>query len=201
MNKSIVTVMLTALLSGCGSENDRDLPCPPTPIAIDINAVDLSINNGEYQANSLITYDKLTFDFETIGDPVYGEGDEYDSQQEYRADCVITAVIIGADNSLTQFNIYSSADFNSELSAGMSLNQVFTVTNIDSGDFQTYYQNDEALTLAQLQEGLPFDAPRYFTLKLNQAPEFESSHIFYIELGIDEEPILLETAELFISDD
>ncbi|MGP4988064.1 hypothetical protein [Pseudoalteromonas nigrifaciens] len=42
-------------------------------------------------------------------------------------------------------------------------------------------------------------APRYFNLKLNQAPEFESSHISYIEIGIDEQQILLETTELLIS--
>lgn len=202
MNKSITIGLLVGLLSACGSgsEEDSEFSCPPTPIAIDVNTVDLSINDGAYQANSLIVFNELTLDFETNGVPVYAKGNEYDPQQDYRTDCVTTPMIIGTNNSLTQFNIYSTADFNSALTAGTSLNQVFTVASIDTGDFQTYYQNGEAPTLAQLQDSLPFDAPRYFTLKLNQAPEFESSHIFYIEIGIDEQQILLETTELLISE-
>lgn len=195
MNKFMFIFMLGALLTACGSDKEGELPCPPSPFGIDVNTIELTINNDTYQENTLVAFNDLKFNFESNGDPVYREGNEFDPNKKYSTECVGVPVILGSVNTLTEFNIYSTADYTADLTAGMSLNEVFSVQTIDTGDFEY----GESFTLKQLQSELPISAPRYFTLILNQAPEVESSHIFYIEFMVDDIQIIIESTELLIA--
>ena len=194
MKKLLVIALLAGLIAACGSDNEATLECPPTPIAIDINAIEVAVNNGEYQSNSLISYDRIKVSFEATGTNVYSSGDEFDENKTYAENCNTLAVVIPANNKLTKLNIYSSADFNTDLAAGSSLNNVFSVIEFNIENRQ------EAATNAKVRQLLPIMMQRYFNFTLNTAPEFESSHVFYIEISLDNgKQFLMETPEILIS--
>jgi hypothetical protein len=194
MKKFFVIMLLTSFITACGSDEGNALPCPPTPIAIDINKITLAVNNGDYQANTLISYEDINLSFVGTGENVYSLGNEFDENQTYAEDCVVPAVVIPANNKLTELNIYSSADFSAELTAGSSLNDVFSVLDFNIQSSQ------QAVTVADVQASLPLDMQRYFSFTLNTAPEFESSHVFYIEISLDNgKQFLLETPEILLS--
>ncbi|KTF13016.1 hypothetical protein [Pseudoalteromonas sp. H105] len=194
MKKLLVIALLAGLIAACGSDNEATLECPPTPIAIDINEIEVAVNNGEYQANTLISYDKINVSFEATGTNVYSSGDEFDENKTYAENCITLPVVIPANNKLTQLNIYSSADFNTDLAAGSSLNNVFSVIEFNIENRQ------EAVTIAKVRELLPIMMQRYFNFTLNTAPEFESSHVFYIEISLDNgKQFLIETPEILLS--
>ncbi|MDP2635703.1 MULTISPECIES: hypothetical protein [unclassified Pseudoalteromonas] len=195
MKKFMFICMLGAFLSACGSDKEGGLPCPPTAIGVDVNAIDLSVDGNVSQVNTAVVFNDLVFNFESSGEAVFAPGNEFDPNKKYSTDCVGLPVILGSINTLSEFNIYSTADYNSKLTAGTSLNEVFSVQSIDTGDFDY----GESLTLKQLQGDLPISAPRYFSLILNQAPEVESSHLFYIEFMVDDKQIIIETTELLIT--
>jgi len=194
MKKFMLICFLGVFISACGSDKEGELPCPPAAIGVDVNTIDLSVDGDVSQENTAVAFDDLVFNFESNGDPVYAQGNELEPNKKYSTDCVVLPVILGSINTLSEFNIYSTADYNAELTAGMSLNEVFSVQSIDTGDFDY----GESLTIKQLQSELPISAPRYFSLVLNQPPEFESSHIFYIEFMVDDKQIIIESTELLI---
>ncbi|MBB1396032.1 MULTISPECIES: hypothetical protein [Pseudoalteromonas] len=194
MKKLFVIVLLANFITACGSDNEAALECPPTAIAIDINKIELAVNGGEYQANTLISYDKVDLSFEASGANVYSDGNELDEGKTYAENCVTLPVVIPANNKLTKLNIYSSADFSADLTSGSSLNDVFSVIEFNIENSQ------EAITVAKVQESLPVMMQRYFNFTLNTAPEFESSHVFYIEISLDNgKQFLLQTPEVLLS--
>ncbi|NNG41773.1 hypothetical protein HJP15_02250 [Pseudoalteromonas sp. NEC-BIFX-2020_002] len=194
MKKLLVIALLASFITACGSDNEAALECPPTAIAIDINDIELAVNNGQYQANTLISYDKINVSFEASGTNVYSAGNEFDENKTYAENCVTLPVVIPANNKLTKLNVYSSADFSADLTAGSSLNDVFSVIEFNIENSQ------EAVTVTKVQELLPVMMQRYFNFTLNTAPEFESSHVFYIEISLDNgKQFLLETPEVLLS--
>jgi len=83
MNKLLIIGLLVSFVGGCGSDENSELECPPLPRAIDINAIELAVNDGEYQANTLISYQQVDISLHASGTGVYSAGNQYDANQTY----------------------------------------------------------------------------------------------------------------------
>lgn len=107
-------------------------------------------------------------------------------------------MVLGSANTITAINIYSSADYNNEFTAGTSLNSVFDITEMFVNDFN-YYSDGNYASVEDFTSVLPTTAPIFFELKPNQAPEVESSHIFYIDISFaNGKTFAFETEEVLL---
>lgn len=164
-------------------------------MAIDIDKY--VVTPGQNEANTALAYDAYIIKLGGAGKGVYSEGDEPDPNKEY-ADCPIPAVVLGSANTITAINIYSSADYNSELTAGTSLNSLFDIKEMYNSDFD-YYSDGNYASVEDFASVFPTTAPIFIELKPNQAPEVESSHIFYIDISFaNGKTFALETEEVLL---
>ena len=195
MKNLLLASLLASCLVGCNSDSNDELECSPYPIAIDIN--NYVVTPSQSEANTALAYDAYTIKLGGIGEGVYSEGNEPDPNKEY-AECAIPAVVLGSANTITAINIYSSADYNNEFTAGTSLNSVFDITEMFVNDFD-YYSDGNYASVEDLRAVLPTTAPIFIELKPNQAPEVESSHIFYIDISFaNGKTFALETEEVLL---
>jgi len=195
MKNLLLASLLASCLVGCNSDSNDELECSPYPIAIDIN--NYVVTPSQSEANTALAYDTYTIKLGGIGEGVYSEGNEPDPNKEY-AECAIPAVVLGSANTITAINIYSSADYNNEFTAGTSLNSVFDITEMFVNDFD-YYSDGNYASVEDLRAVLPTTAPIFIELKPNQAPEVESSHIFYIDISFaNGKTFALETEEVLL---
>ncbi|NIZ04230.1 MULTISPECIES: DUF5034 domain-containing protein [unclassified Pseudoalteromonas] len=193
MKKLLLVSLFASCLAGCNSDSNDELECSPYPIAIDIN--NYVVTPEQNEVNTALAYDAYTIKLGGVGEGVYSEGNEPDPNKEY-AECAIPAVVLGSANSITSINIYSSADYNSEFTAGMSLNSVFDITEMFVNDFN-YYSDGNYANVEDFTSVVPTTAPIFIELKPNQAPEVESSHIFYIDISFaNGKTFALETEEV-----
>ena len=193
MKKLLLVSLLASCLAGCNSDSNDELECSPYPIAIDIN--NYVVTPEQNEANTALAYDAYTIKLGGIGEGVYSEGNEPDPNKEY-AECAIPAVVLGSANTITAINIYSSADYNSELTAGTSLNSLFDIKEMYNSDFD-YYSDGNYASVEDFASVFPTTAPIFIELKPNQAPEVESSHIFYIDISFaNGKTFALETEEV-----
>ena len=193
MKNLLLASLLASFLAGCNSDSNDELECSPYPIAIDIN--NYVVTPEQNEANTALAYDAYTIKLGGVGEGVYSEGNEPDPNKEY-AECAIPAVVLGSANTITAINIYSSADYNNEFTAGTSLNSVFDITEMFVNDFD-YYSDGNYASVEDLRAVLPTTAPIFIELKPNQAPEVESSHIFYIDISFaNGKTFALETEEV-----
>ena len=193
MKKLLLVSLFASCLAGCNSDSNDELECSPSPIAIDIN--NYVVTPEQNEVNTALAYDAYTIKLGGVGEGVYSEGNEPDPNKEY-AECAIPAVVLGSANSITSINIYSSADYNSEFTAGMSLNSVFDITEMFVNDFN-YYSDGNYANVEDFTSVVPTTAPIFIELKPNQAPEVESSHIFYIDISFaNGKTFALETEEV-----
>ena len=195
MKNLLLASLLASCLAGCNSDSNDELECSPYPIAIDIN--NYVVTPEQSEANTALAYDAYTIKLGGIGEGVYSEGNEPDPDKEY-AECAIPAVVLGSANTITAINIYSSADYDNEFTAGTSLNSVFDITEMFVNDFD-YYSDGNYASVEDLSAVLPTTAPIFIELKPNQAPEVESSHIFYIDISFaNGKTFALETEEVLL---
>ena len=195
MKNLLLASLLASCLAGCNSDSNDELECSPYPIAIDIN--NYVVTPEQNEANTALAYDAYTIKLGGIGEGVYSEGNEPDPNKEY-AECAIPAVVLGSANSITAINIYSSADYNNEFTAGMSLNSVFDITEMFVNGFD-YYSDGNYASVEDFTNVFPTIAPIFIELKPNQAPEVESSHIFYIHISFaNGKTFALETEEVLL---
>ena len=100
---------------------------------------------------------------------------------------------------IVAFQITSSSAFNSSLAAGDSLVSKFDVVFADSATYFYSYE-DSTVDYFNLDRYLEQDevyASYNMQLKLNESPEFEGRHIFFIEITLDSgEKFILETPEI-----
>ncbi|KTG21410.1 hypothetical protein AUR67_07475 [Pseudoalteromonas sp. XI10] len=193
MKKLLLVSLLASCLAGCNSDSNDELTCSPFPMAIDIDKY--VVTPGQNEANTALAYDAYIIKLGGAGKGVYSEGDEPDPNKEY-ADCPIPAVVLGSANTITVINIYSSADYNSELTAGTSLNSLFDIKEMYNSDFD-YYSDGNYASVEDFASVFPTTAPIFIELKPNQAPEVESSHIFYIDISFaNGKTFALETEEV-----
>lgn len=195
MKKLLLIGLFASVLAGCNSDSNDELTCPPSPVAIDI--ANYAVVAEQDSANTLtpIAFDTYKIKLSGMGDGVYQDGNEPDPNKEY-ADCPVAAVVLGSINSITAINVYSSADYSSELTAGMSLNSIFNVTEMYVNDFD-YLNEGGYASVADFADILPTTAPVFIELKPNQAPELQSSHIFYIDIYFaNGKTFTLETEEV-----
>ena len=193
MKNLLLASLLASCLAGCNSDSNDELECSPYPIAIDIN--NYVVTPEQSEANTALAYDAYAIKLGGVGEGVYNEGNEPDPNKEY-AECAIPAVVLGSANTITAINIYSSADYNSEFTAGTSLNSLFDITEMFVNDFD-YYSDGNYASVEDLSAVLPTTAPIFIELKPNQAPEVESSHIFYIDISFaNGKTFALETEEV-----
>lgn len=195
MKNLLLVTLLASCLAGCNSDSNDELECSPYPIAIDIN--NYVVTPEQNEADTALAYDAYTIKLGGIGEGVYSEGNEPNPDKEY-AECAIPAVVLGSANTITAINIYSSADYNNEFTAGTSLNSVFDITEMFVNDFD-YYSDGNYASVEDLSAVLPTTAPIFIELKPNQAPEVESSHIFYIDISFaNGKTFALETEEVLL---
>ncbi|MCK8123839.1 hypothetical protein MTF66_02430 [Pseudoalteromonas sp. 2CM39R] len=195
MKKLLLVSLLASCLAGCNSDSNDELTCSPFPVAIDIDKY--VVTPGQNEANTALAYDAYIIKLGGAGKGVYSEGDEPDPNKEY-ADCPIPAVVLGSANTITAINIYSSADYNSELTAGTSLNSLFDIKEMYNSDFD-YYSDGNYASVEDFASVFPTTAPIFIELKPNQAPEVESSHIFYIDISFaNGKTFALETEEVLL---
>lgn len=193
MKNLLLASLLASCLAGCNSDSNDELECSPYPIAIDIN--NYVVTPEQSEANTALAYDAYNIKLGGVGEGVYSEGNEPDPNKEY-AECAIPAVVLGSANTITAINIYSSADYNNELTAGTSLNSLFDIKEMYNSDFD-YYSDGNYASVEDLRAVLPTTAPIFIELKPNQAPEVESSHIFYIDISFaNGKTFALETEEV-----
>ena len=193
MKNLLLVTLLASCLAGCNSDSNDELECSPYPIAIDIN--NYVVTPEQNEADTALAYDAYTIKLGGIGEGVYSEGNEPNPDKEY-AECAIPAVVLGSANTITAINIYSSADYDNEFTAGTSLNSVFDITEMFVNDFD-YYSDGNYASVEDLSAVLPTTAPIFIELKPNQAPEVESSHIFYIDISFaNGKTFALETEEV-----
>lgn len=193
MKNLLLASLLASCLAGCNSDSNDELECSPYPIAIDIN--NYVVTPEQSEANTALAYDAYNIKLGGVGEGVYSEGNEPDPNKEY-AECAIPAVVLGSANTITAINIYSSADYNNELTAGTSLNSLFDIKEMYNSDFD-YYSDGNYASVEDLRALLPTTAPIFIELKPNQAPEVESSHIFYIDISFaNGKTFALETEEV-----
>ena len=193
MKNLLLASLLASCLVGCNSDSNDELECSPYPIAIDIN--NYVVTPSQSEANTALAYDAYTIKLGGIGEGVYSEGNEPDPDKEY-AECAIPAVVLGSANTITAINIYSSADYNNELTAGTSLNSLFDIKEMYNSDFD-YYSDGNYASVENFTNVFPTIAPIFIELKPNQAPEVESSHIFYIDISFaNGKTFALETEEV-----
>ncbi|WP_287243149.1 DUF5034 domain-containing protein [Pseudoalteromonas sp.] len=195
MKNLLLVTLLASCLAGCNSDSNDELECSPYPIAIDIN--NYVVTPEQNEADTALAYDAYTIKLGGIGEGVYSEGNEPNPDKEY-AECAIPAVVLGSANTITAINIYSSADYDNEFTAGTSLNSVFDITEMFVNDFD-YYSDGNYASVEDLSAVLPTTAPIFIELKPNQAPEVESSHIFYIDISFaNGKTFALETEEVLL---
>ena len=195
MKNLLLVSLLASCLAGCNSDSNDELECSPYPIAIDIN--NYVVTPEQNEADTALAYDAYTIKLGGIGEGVYSEGNEPNPDKEY-AECAIPAVVLGSANTITAINIYSSADYDNEFTAGTSLNSVFDITEMFVNDFD-YYSDGNYASVEDLSAVLPTTAPIFIELKPNQAPEVESSHIFYIDISFaNGKTFALETEEVLL---
>ena len=115
MKNLLLASLLASCLAGCNSDSNDELECSPYPIAIDIN--NYVVTPEQSAANTALAYDAYTIKLGGVGEGVYSEGNEPDPNKEY-AECATPAVVLGSANTITAINIYSSADYNNEFTAG-----------------------------------------------------------------------------------
>ena len=193
MKNLLRVTLLASCLAGCNSDSNDELECSPYPIAIDIN--NYVVTPEQSEANTALAYDAYTIKLGGVGEGVYSEGNEPDPNKEY-AECATPAVVLGSANTITAINIYSSADYNNEFTAGTSLNSVFDITEMFVNDFD-YYSDGNYASVEDFTSVFPTIAPIFIELKPNQAPEIESSHIFYIDISFaNGKTFALETEEV-----
>ena len=193
MKKLLLVSLLASCLAGCNSDSNDELECSPYPIAIDIN--NYVVTPEQNEANTALAFDAYTIKLGGIGEGAYSEGNEPDPNKEY-AECAIPAVVLGSANTITAIIIYSSGDYNNEFTAGMSLNSVFDITEMFVNEFD-YYSDGNYASVEDLTNVFPTIAPIFIELKPNQAPEVESSHIFYIDISFaNGKTFALETEEV-----
>ncbi|MDI4652966.1 MULTISPECIES: hypothetical protein [Pseudoalteromonas] len=193
MKNLLLASLLASCLAGCNSDSNDELECSPYPIAIDIN--NYVVTPEQSEANTALAYDAYTIKLGGIGEGVYSEGNEPDPDKEY-AECAIPALVLGSANTITAINIYSSADYNNELTAGTSLNSLFDIKEMYNSDFD-YYSDGNYASVENFTNVFPTIAPIFIELKPNQAPEVESSHIFYIDISFaNGKTFALETEEV-----
>ena len=195
MKNLLLASLLASCLAGCNSDSNDELECSPYPIAIDIN--NYVVTPEQNEANTALAYDAYTIKLGGIGEGVYSEGNEPNPNKEY-AECAIPAVVLGSANTITAINIYSSADYNNEFTAGTSLNSVFDITEMFVNEFD-YYSDGNYASVEDFTNVFPTIAPIFIELKPNQAPEVESSHIFYIDISFaNGKTFALETEEVLL---
>ncbi|WP_196159458.1 hypothetical protein [Reinekea sp. G2M2-21] len=101
-----------------------------------------------------------------------------------------------AKEKIVAVKISSSSAFNSSLAAGDSLVSKFDVVFADSATYFYSYE-DSSVSYFSLERYLEQDevyASYNMQLKLNESPEFEGQHIFFIEITLDSgEKFILET--------
>lgn len=195
MKNLLLVTLLASCLAGCNSDSNDELECSPYPIAIDIN--NYVVTPEQNEADTALAYDAYTIKLGGIGEGVYSEGNEPNPDKEY-AECAIPAVVLGSADTITAINIYSSADYDNEFTAGTSLNSVFDITEMFVNDFD-YYSDGNYASVEDLSAVLPTTAPIFIELKPNQAPEVESSHIFYIDISFaNGKTFALETEEVLL---
>ena len=195
MKNLLLVTLLASCLAGCNSDSNDELECSPYPIAIDIN--NYVVTPEQNEADTALAYDAYTIKLGGIGEGVYSEGNEPNPDKEY-AECAIPAVVLGSANTITAINIYSSADYDNEFTAGTSLNSVFDITEMFVNDFD-YYSDGNYASVEDLSAVLPTTAPIFIELKPNQAPEVESSHIFYIDISFaNGKTFAFETEEVLL---
>ncbi|GKW52754.1 hypothetical protein NCCP2140_18070 [Pseudoalteromonas sp. NCCP-2140] len=193
MKNLLLASLLASCLVGCNSDSNDELECSTYPIAIDIN--NYVVTSEQSEANTALAYDAYTIKLGGMGEGVYSEGNEPDPDKEY-AECAIPAVVLGSANTITAINIYSSADYNNELTAGTSLNSLFDIKEMYNSDFD-YYSDGNYASVENFTNVFPTIAPIFIELKPNQAPEVESSHIFYIDISFaNGKTFALETEEV-----
>ncbi len=195
MKNLLRVTLLASCLAGCNSDSNDELECSPYPIAIDIN--NYVVTPEQNEADTALAYDAYTIKLGGIGEGVYSEGNEPNPDKEY-AECAIPAVVLGSANTITAINIYSSADYDNEFTAGTSLNSVFDITEMFVNDFD-YYSDGNYASVENFTNVFPTIAPIFIELKPNQAPEVESSHIFYIDISFaNGKTFALETEEVLL---
>ena len=193
MKNLLRVTLLASCLAGCNSDSNDELECSPYPIAIDIN--NYVVTPEQNEADTALAYDAYTIKLGGIGEGVYSEGNEPNPDKEY-AECAIPAVVLGSANTITAINIYSNADYDNEFTAGTSLNSVFDITEMFVNDFD-YYSDGNYASVENFTNVFPTIAPIFIELKPNQAPEVESSHIFYIDISFaNGKTFSLETEEV-----